>query len=66
MECTNKLFQCVEIYGLIIDYDTNTCTAHKLKMDFSAKRSSLYSGEQDIPLSEGVNRLLSTLQHLRQ
>ena len=60
--CETKLFSFVEVYGLIIDYNTDTCTAHKLKMDFHAKNSYLYNGDKELPLSQAIDRLITTLQ----
>ena len=58
----DKLFRYIIIYGLVINYEDHSCTPYKLTMDFARKTSTLDTGTQQLPLEEGVTRLLSKLE----
>ena len=54
----NPSFQEIKVYGLLVK---QICTAHKLTMDFNTSGSCLESADEELGLSEGLNRLLQTL-----
>ena len=57
----NPIFQEIKVYGLLVNLEKQICTAHKLTMDFNTSGSCLESGDEELGLSEGLNRLLQTL-----
>ena len=59
---TERLFRYIIIYGLVINYEDHSCTPYKLTMDFVINSSTLDTGTQQLPLEEGVTRLLSKLE----
>lgn len=62
IKATKKKFRFIEVYGLLCDYSRKTCQVYKLKMDFKLYVSTLYEGRQELPLDEGISRLLATLE----
>ena len=58
----DRLFRYIIIYGLVINYDDHSCTPYKLTMDFDENSSKLNTGKQQLPLEEGITRLLSKLE----
>ena len=58
----DRLFRNIIIYGLVINYDDHNCTPYKLTMDFVKKSSKFNIGIQQLPLKEGITRLLSKLE----
>ena len=61
-ETENKIFNKIEIYGLIIYHETSDCSVHRFEMDFDKERSKLENGKQRLPLIEGFSRLVTQLQ----
>ena len=57
----NPSFQEIKVYGLLVNLEKQICTAHKLTMDFNTSGSCLESADEELGLSEGLNRLLQTL-----
>ena len=57
----NPIFQEIKVYGLLVNLEKQICTAHKCTMDFNTSGSCLESGDEELGLSEGLNRLLQTL-----
>ena len=56
-------FNHIMIYGLVIDYENLTTKAYHLDMNFVEKRSTLYTGKEELDLNTGVNRLIACLEH---
>ena len=56
-----QLFNEIVIYGLTLNLQANECTAHKLTMNFKARNSILESGDGQLPIVDGLNRLLTAL-----
>ena len=57
-----KIFQCIELLALTVDFEEKMCQVYKLKMDFLASCSTLYVGDKRLHLNEGVNRLFEALE----
>ena len=60
-----KVFRCITIFALSIDFVKDECKVYKLEMDFSGRRSKLYVGDKALDLPDGVNRLFGALQQRR-
>ena len=57
-----KVFEQIELFGLIVNFEQLKCQAYKLKMEFDNNRSTLYAGNEELELNQAINRLLATLE----
>ena len=62
---TQKVFKYIVILGLAIDYQKRNSLAYKLKMDFELGVSTLYIGDEELTLEDGINRLFASLEKFR-
>ena len=58
---TERIFDEITVYGLIVNLQQRSCTAHKLSMRFEHNQSTLHSSEEETALNDGLNRLLHIL-----
>ena len=56
-----RVFQCIELFGLTIDFEQSMCQVYKLKIKFLENCSALYIGNRGLHLDEAVNRLFGAL-----
>lgn len=59
-----KSISVISLYGLTITFDSGTCLCYKLDIDFDRKLACLYQANKQLPLDDGVNRLLAVLLEL--
>ena len=57
-----KIIKKITIYGLTIDYKKSTTVGYKLTMDFEKKASRMEICDDVMPIEDGINRLVSSLQ----
>ena len=57
-----ELFNEIVIYGLTLSLQANECTGHKLTMNFNTNCSILESGDRQLTIVDGLNRLLTALE----
>ena len=57
-----KVFDIIQVFGLLCYYGTRKCKAYKLMIDFLKKRSTLFYGAEDVCLATGISRLFATLK----
>ena len=62
---TQKVFKHIVILGLAIDFQKRNSLAYKLKMDFEVGVSTLYIGDEELPLEDGINQLFASLEKFR-
>ena len=61
-QAKEKVFQCIYIYGLVIDFENLKCKPYKLTMDFVSNSCILSIGRQELDLDDGITRLVSKLE----
>ena len=59
-----KLFNKIVVYGLILNLQDRVCTAHKLTMNFDTHNSVFESGNGQLEVVDGLNRLLRAMKVL--
>ena len=59
-----KLFNKLVVYGLILNFQDSVCTAHKLTMDFDTYNSVFETGNEQLEIVDGLNRLLRAMKIL--
>ena len=57
-----KIFKCIQIYGLLVNHTSRSCKVYKLVMDFEKGQSLLYVGQQELTPSVAMSRLLATMK----
>ena len=60
-----KEFQYIKLIGFVTDFAKLICKVYKLVMDFYNSKSTLYSGEQELELNDALNRLILTLEQMK-
>ena len=59
----NIAFHQIDLYGLIVNFVKFKCKIYKLKMAFDENSSTLYIGDNELDLTQGIVRLLQTLEN---
>ena len=59
-----KPISVISLYGLTIAFQSNTCACYKLDIDFDKKLVYLFEADKDLPLNDGLKRLLAILIEL--
>lgn len=60
---SNKLFKKITVYGLLIDYKTNTAqTVQRMIVDYNNKKTTIYEvHEPSLSIKEAIERVTSNM-----